>query len=208
MFRKTIILAVSLFFGFVFSQEKKSFEHTYTLFKNLAPNEKLDYWAVYFFDGDQTITLKQYGGKRPTEKSELGFLKSPIDHSYYYIVTEKAGKKNIITNEDGLKKFIGKIDNVQEAAIHAILKGYFVDEEYQSVAGSYTEDKENYYLDLGIVSSENCPFAKTNYHLTVDKTSGILLNAKAGTVYFEKYRKECKNNPHQQYKLNIKKPSN
>ncbi|MBS1548854.1 MAG: hypothetical protein JSS94_03165 [Bacteroidetes bacterium] len=198
----------SMSFYFVKAQEKKNFDHTYTIFKHLQPNEKWDYWATYFFDGDQHHQLKQYGGKKNKEISDTGFLHSPIDHSYFYIVVEKAGKKQIITDAEGLKKFIGAIDNVYEATALALLKGYFIDEEYQSIAGSYSEDKENYFLDLGLVTSENCPFAKTNYHVTMDKKSGLILNAKAGQVYFEKYRKECKNNPHQQYKLNIKKPSN
>ncbi|WP_187478528.1 hypothetical protein [Amniculibacterium sp. G2-70] len=204
--KKLSQLFFMLSFTLFFSQEKKMIDHTYTVFKNLQPNEKFDYWAVYFFDGDNLHQLKQYGGKKKNEVSDKGFLQSPIDHSYYYIVTEKGNTKNVITDNEGLKKFIGKIDNAYEAAAMMLLKGYFIDEEYQSVAGSFVEGKENYQLEMGLVSSENCPFAKKSYTLFVDKTTGLLLDLKEGTVYFEKYRKECKNNPHQQYKLNIKKP--
>ena len=207
MKKKMLLVALSMMcFGLFFSQEKKSLEHTYSVIKNLKPNDKFDYWAIYYYDGEQLHQLKQQGEKKPNEMYETGFLKSSIDHSYYYIITEKAGKKNIITDEQGLKKFIGKIDNVYEATTLMLLKGYFIDEEYQSIAGNYSEDAQHYYIDLALVSSENCPYAKTNYQLTVDKSSGLLLDAKAGTVYFEKYRKECKNNPHQQYRLHIKKP--
>jgi hypothetical protein len=204
--RRLLISIFILCFGYFFSQGKKSLEHTYSVIKNLKPNEKFDYWAIYFFDGDQLNLLKQQGEKKPNEMHDTGFLKSPIDHSYYYIITEKGGKKNIIDNDEGVKKFIGKIDNVYEATTLMLLKGYFIDEEYQSIAGNYSEDAHHYSIDLALVSSENCPYAKTNYQLTVDKSSGLLLDVKAGSAYFEKYRKECKNNPHQQYRLNIKKP--
>jgi hypothetical protein len=206
--KKLFLLSVLLLTVFTFAQEKKFFAHTYSVFKDISPNEKWDYWAVYFFDGEQLHQLKQFGGKRSPEMSETGFLNSEIDHSYYYIIAEKGSKKNKITTEEDLKKFMGKIDNIQEATVMMLFKGYIVDEEYQSVAGNYFEDKDNYYLDLGKVSSENCPYAKKFYQLKIDKKSGLLLETKEGEVYFEKYRKECRNNPHQQYKLNIKKPSN
>lgn len=203
--KSSLVFSFLMIFGWNNAQEKKIIEHTYTLFKDIKPNEKLDYWAVYFFDGDNFQLLKQVGAKKDIEKSETGFLKSSADNSYYYIITEKAGKKNMITDDAGLKKFIGKIDNVQEVTILLLLKGYFIDEEYQSIAGNYSEDKENYYLHLGQISSENCPFAKQSVSITIDKTTGIETKTDVGKVYFEKYRKECKNNPHQQYKLNIKK---
>jgi hypothetical protein len=86
-----------------------------------------------------------------------------------------------------------------------LLKGFFIDEEYQSIAGNYFEDKENYHINLAQVSSENCPYAKQSVELIVDKSTGLLMDTKEGKVYFEKFRKECKNNPHQEYRLKLKK---
>lgn len=102
---------------------------------------------------------------------------------------------NYITDLEGLKKFVGKIDNAEEAAIVLTTEGYMVDEEFKDVAGNYYEDPANYYLDLGKLTSKECPYQKTHFTLTVNKSSGAVSKIKDNGTYIELYNKKCANNP-------------
>lgn len=191
-----LILLIFLFLGsLAFSQEKKNFSSIPTILKGIIPNSKTDFWVLVYntYAKDQEISIS--GAKKEYTPQSSGFNLFPEEDSFYYIVYSSGGKINYITDLNGLKSFIGKIDNVEEAAIAASIDGYIVDEEFKHVAGNYYEDNANYYLDLGKLTSKECPYQKKHYTLTVNKSTGAITNVKDNGTYIELYNKKCANNP-------------
>ncbi|SIQ11704.1 hypothetical protein SAMN05880574_1067 [Chryseobacterium sp. RU37D] len=191
---KLIIFVFFLLGIFSFGQEKKQFLGIQNILQKITPNGKIDSWFLIYNSYGKDNVLVSSGKKNYTPQSS-GFDLFPDEDSFYYIVYSQAGKMNYITDLEGLKSFIGKIDNVEEAAINATIDGYFIDEEFKDMGGSYSEDQSNYYLDLGKLTSKECPYQKTHYTLTVNKSSGEIINIKDNGPYIELYYKKCTNNP-------------
>lgn len=139
--------------------------------------------------------IRTSGDKKDYTPQFAGFNLFPDEDSFYYIAYATGGKMNYITDLEDLKKFVGKIDNAEEAAIVLTADGYMVDEEFKDVAGNYYEDSANYYLDLGKLTSKECPYQKTHYTLTVNKATGTVSKVKDNGTYIELYNKKCANNP-------------
>jgi hypothetical protein len=74
-------------------------------------------------------------------------------------------------------------------------EGYFVDEEFNDLAGNYAEDNKNYYLEIGKLTSKECPYQKKHFNITVNKATGEVSNIKDDGTYIELYNKKCTNNP-------------
>lgn len=195
-FQNRIFLFAFLFMGITaFSQTKKKFSSAEGVLARLIPNEKLDYWALIHNSYGKNTEIKTSGGKKEYVPQFSGFNLSPAEDSFYYIVYSNAGKLSYITDIKDLKGFIGKVDNAEEAALSAVLEGYMIDEQFVDVAANYYEDKSNYYLDLGKVTSKECPYQKNHFTLTVNKSTGIVSNVKDNGTYIELYKKNCTNNP-------------
>jgi hypothetical protein len=180
---------------FAFSQEKKKFFNTQNVLTRIIPNDKIDFWALVQNNYGKNEELKISGTKKDYVPQFSGFNITPTEDSFYYIVYSKAGKINYITEISGLKDFIEKVDNAEEAALSAVLDGYLIDEQFVNIAGNYYEDKTNYYLDLGKVTSKECPYEKKHFTLTVNKATSQISNVKENGTYIELYTKKCPNNP-------------
>ncbi len=140
--------------------------------------------------------VKQSGPKIDYTSQPSGFNVGVTEpDEFYYIVYASGGKTEHVTTLEGLKTFIGKIDDVEEAAIAAAVDGYMVDEEFKDLAGNYYDDKTNYYLGLGKLTSKECPYQKKHFTLTVNKASGNITDIKDNGSYIELYNKKCTNNP-------------
>jgi len=190
------ILFIFLFLGtMLFAQEKKKFSSISNVLKSIIPNDKTDFWVLVYNDYGKGQEIKISGTKKDYAAQSSGFNLFPNEDSFYYIAFSKGGQINYITDLAGLKSFVNRIDNVEEAAIDSAIEGYFVDEEFKDIAGSYYEDKSNYYLDLGKLTSKECPYQKTHYTLTVNKSTGVVTNVKDNGTYIELYNKKCTNNP-------------
>lgn len=179
----------------VFSQEKKKFFSVQNVLAKIIPNNQIDFWALVQNNYGKNVELKISGNKKDYVPQSAGFNLVPAEDSFYYIVYSKAGKLNYITELDALKDFIGKVDNAEEAALSAVLEGYIIDEQFVDVAGNYYEDKTNYYLDLGKVTSKECPYEKKHFTLTVNKATAQISQVKENGTYIELYTKKCPNNP-------------
>lgn len=179
----------------MFSQEKKKFFSVQNVLAKIIPNNQVDFWALVQNNYGKNEELKISGNKKDYVPQFSGFNLSPTEDSFYYIVYSKAGKLNYITEISGLKDFIGKVDNAEEAALSAVLEGYIIDEQFVDVAGNYYEDKTNYYLDLGKVTSKECPYEKKHFTLTVNKATAQISQVKENGTYIELYTKKCPNNP-------------
>ncbi|WP_258319596.1 hypothetical protein [Chryseobacterium chendengshani] len=180
---------------FIFSQEKKKNFITQNVLARIIPNDKIDFWALVQNNYGKNEEIKTSGAKKDYAPQSSGFNITPTEDSFYYIVYSKAGKLNYITEIAGLKDFIGKVDNVEEAALAKVLEGYVIDEQFAHVAGNYYEDKANYYLDLGKVTSKECPYEKKHFTVTVNKATSQISEVKENGTYIELYTKKCPNNP-------------
>lgn len=192
--RSTVFIFLLLgFFGY--SQNKKNFSNIPNILQQIIPNERIDSWVLVYNSYGKNQDIKTSGGKIEYTPQFSGFNLFPEEDSFYYIAYSAGGKINYITDLEALKKFTGKIDNAEEAAIVLTADGYMVDEEFKDVAGNYYEDPTNYYLDIGKLTSKECPYQKTHYTLTVSKSSGTVSNVKDNGTYIELYNKKCANNP-------------
>lgn len=180
----------------LYSQEKKQFSNVSNILQNIIPNIKTSSWMLIHSSYGKDQILKQSGPKTDYVTQTSGFnIGVSEEGEFYYVVYSAGGKTESITTLEGLKTFIGKIDDIQEAAISAAVDGYFIDEEFKDLAGSYTEDKSNYYLDLGKLTSKECPYQKKHFTLTINKSSGNITDIKDNGSYIELYNKKCTNNP-------------
>lgn len=191
-----IYLSLFLILGITsYSQTKKKFSSLEGVLTRIIPNEKLDYWALVHNSYGKDREVVSSGTKKEFISQFSGFNLSPAEDSFYYIVYSNSGKLNYITDIKDLKGFIGKIENPEEAALSAVMDGYMIDEQFVDVAANYYQDKTNYYLDLGKVTSKECPYQKNHFTLTVNKSTGIISEAKDNGSYIELYTKKCPNNP-------------
>lgn len=179
----------------IHSQEKKKFFNIPNVLQGIEPNDKIDFWVLVYNTYAKDQEIKISGVKKDYTPQFSGFDLFPDEESFYYIVYSSGGKISYITDLESLKKFVGKVDNVQEAAIIATVDGYMIDEEFKDVAGNYYEDRSNYYLDLGKLTSKECPYQKTHYTLMVNKATGAIANVKDNGTYIELFNKKCANNP-------------
>ncbi|MBL3550017.1 MULTISPECIES: hypothetical protein [Chryseobacterium] len=190
----TILVFVLL--GFLgYAQEKKKFSNIPNILQRIEPDDKIDSWVLVYNSYGKGQELKTSGGKISYTPQFSGFNLFPSEDSFYYIAYSSGGKISYIMDVEGLKKFVGKIDNAEEAAIVLAADGYLVDEEFKDLAGNYHEDRTHYYLDLGKLTSKECPYQKTHYTLTVSKSTGEIIQVKDNGTYIELYNKKCANNP-------------
>lgn len=194
---KSTFSSVFLFLGiFLFSQEKKKFANVEGVLSNILPDRQTtDFWVLVHNSYGRNKEIKTSGTKKDYTPQFSGFSLRPGEDSFFYIVSGKGDKITYISDIKDLKGFIGKIDNVEEAALSAVLEGYMIDEQFVDVAANHYEDKNNYYLDLGKITSTECPYQKTHYTLTVSKATGKISNVEDHGSYMEVYTKNCKNNP-------------
>ncbi|WP_415324840.1 hypothetical protein [Chryseobacterium sp. MMS23-Vi53] len=198
---KKILFKISLFaflgIGMVSqAQEKKQFSNVSSILQSIVPNIKTSSWMLIHSSYGKDQILKQSGPKTDYVTQSSGFNIGVVEEGeFYYIVYSAGAKTEYITTMEGLKTFIGKVDDIQEAVIAAAVDGYFIDEEFKDLAGSYTEDKSNYYLDLGKLTSKECPYQKKHFTLTINRSSGNITDIKDNGSYIELYNKKCTNNP-------------
>lgn len=191
------IAFIFLFLGVLgYAQGKKiKFSSISNILQHVTPNDKVDSWVLVYNSYGKNQEIKKSGGKVEYTPQFSGFNLFPSETSFYYIAYSAGGKMNYITDLEGLRKFVGKIDNAEEAAILLTAGDYMVDEEFTDIAGNYYEDSSNYYLDLGKLTSKECPYQKTHYTLTVNKSTGVISSIKDNGTYIELYNKKCPNNP-------------
>jgi hypothetical protein len=196
-FTNKFSLFVFIFLGiFSYSQEKKQFSNVSNILQNIIPNTKTDSWVLIHKSYGKDNIIKQSGVVKDYIPQSSGFnIGIAEEDEFYYIVYSSGGKTEYITDLDGLKKFVGKVDDIEDAAIFAATEGYIVDEEFRDMAGNYYDDKSNYYLDLGKLTSKECPYQKKHFTLTINKSTGTIINVKDNGAYIELYNKKCTNNP-------------
>lgn len=188
---------ICFLFGTVFSaQEKKQFPGVSSILQSIIPDAKNDTWMLIHKSYGKDNIIKQSGVKKDFESQSSGFNIGIADEdAFYYIVDLSKGTPEYITDLTALRKFVGKVDNIQDAAVFAATEGYIIDEEFRDLAANYYQDSANYYLDLGKLTSKECPYQKKYFTLTIPKSGVGILNVKDNGSYIELYNKKCTNNP-------------
>ncbi len=193
---KFSVCTLSLLSVFFYSQEKKQFYDVASVLQNIIPDGKPGSWSLMHQSSGKDTVLKSSPADKNYASQSSGFnIGIAEEGEFYYIVYSAGGKTEYITDLAGLKKFAGKVDNIQDAAVFAASEGYIIDENFRDVAGNYYEDPSDYYLDLGKLTSTECPYQKKYFTLTVSKSSGNVTVVKDNGPYIELYNKKCTNNP-------------
>lgn len=132
------------------------FSYSDSLPTKILPDKKYDYWACIKFENrfsEQKHTIiKQEGNLQLSKKIQFktntyGFFPGCLpSYCCQYIITIKDGKINYILTEDGLKDFIGEIDNLEEALLIAKIHDYRLDSDIRGSA--FREKDGNYELHL------------------------------------------------------------
>lgn len=196
LIRKFWIFVFLLLGVFSFAQEKKHFSNVSNILQNIIPNVKASSWLLIHSIYGKDHILKQSGAAIDYVSQTSGFnIGIAEENEFYYIVYASGGKTEYVTTLESLKSFVGKPDDIQDAAISAATGGYIIDEEFRDIAANYYEDKSNYYLNLGKLTSMECPYQKKHFTLTISKSTGIITEAKDNGSYIELYNKKCTNNP-------------
>lgn len=195
--KKTAIFTFLIFSGLAFSQQKEkvllyNFEN---LLKKIVPNDRTDSWTLVYNEYARDKVLKA-GSNTGYLPQFSGFRMNPHDEGYYYIAASKGGNHTYIKDLDALRSFIGNIDNGEEAALAAITKGYLVDFEFKEYAANYRDAGNSYEVEVGRITSTECPLAKSHFILTVNKQTGEISEGNDLGRYSELYGKNCENNPH------------
>ena len=193
--KNTVAFIIMFFSTFFFAQEKKKFSSDQNILSRIIPNERYDFWALVYNSYGKDQEVKVSGAKKDYLPQFSGFNIAPNEDSFFYIVYSKDGKTNYITELSALQPLIGKIDNAEEAALSAVLEGYVIEHEFADYAANYYEDNKNYYLDLGKLTSKECPYQKKHFTLKLSKATGKIEEAKENGSYIELYNKKCTNNP-------------
>ena len=195
LFSKFVLLAFGTSFLLSYSQQKKTFQNVNEVLSGINPQNNISFWAVGLIDEGKNSEIFSSGKKTDYEIQTQGFHLDGSETAKYYFVYVQNGKLNYITEPYELKNFIGHIDNVQEAALFAASEGYFIDTNYKIFAANYSQDANNYYLDLGKLTSAECPYQKKYFSLTIDKKTEIITQSKEHFKYVEVYNKNCENHP-------------
>ncbi|NML58358.1 hypothetical protein [Chryseobacterium cheonjiense] len=177
------------------AQEKKQFPNVSAVLQNIVPNTKTDSWILVHKSYGKDNIVKQSTVKEYESQSSGFNIGIADEDAFYYIVDFSTGKPEYITGLTALRKFVGKVDNIYDAAVFAAAEGYIIDEEFRDLAANYYQDKSNYYLDLGKLTSTECPYQKKHFTLTIPKSGETILNTKDNGSYIELYNKKCTNNP-------------
>jgi len=177
------------------AQEKKQFPNVSAVLQNIVPNTKTDSWILVHKSYGKDNMVKQSTVKEYESQSSGFNIGIADEDAFYYIVDFSTGKPEYITDLTALRKFVGKVDNIYDAAVFAAAEGYIIDEEFRDLAANYYQDKSNYYLDLGKLTSTECPYQKKHFTLTIPKSGEKIINAKDNGSYIELYNKKCTNNP-------------
>lgn len=194
--KKLLVMPVLFLSALAFSQEKKHIVDASTLLKMSIPNDQTDGWMLIYNDQGNHRILKTSGYTDNFDRQISGFKFSEDDPGYYYIAYSKSGKWNYAKDFASLRNFVGTVDNVEEAGIEAMSQGYFFDTEFKDYSSNYRQDENNFYFEAAKVTSEACPYAKSNFALTVDKKTGKIIEEKDLGVYSKVFHKSCENNPH------------
>lgn len=158
------------------------------LFQYIIPNENYEYWKVVRkYD---TLSEKIIYENRESKKlkysqdfsTENGFFWECLpDGCFTYITAYKNKKPHHFTNEEELRKFIGYIDNLQEALLLVKTYDFWFDEK-EKIGGSYKIDKN--YINLYLAKFSSCLVSKESFSVKINRKTQEI-EYKSNGIYYE-----------------------
>jgi hypothetical protein len=153
------------------SQEKYNTAYRANLFEKVIPEKEYKYWEYVFYDDIFPENENEiYRGKiivSKGDKKNYSFLTKDVTANYgffiechpaicySYIVAVRADLTiDLVKSETDLKKFIGKVDNIEEVILIAKANGFFFNSD-TIITGAYYERENDYLLYLGEVRGGN-----------------------------------------------------
>jgi hypothetical protein len=151
-----------------------------TIALKIKPVKDYQYWAYISFKQDmsgkeRTVVISQ-GGDTLLRKNvnarqkTFGFFQG--GHPSFrcnYIVALDNRKEKVIDTEQGFRKFLGTVDNLEEAVLLAISYGYWLDLDVRGSA--FRIHNGNYEMHLLKYSSH--PVQKESVKVTINKNGTI-----------------------------------
>lgn len=152
----------------------------------IRPDKNYTYWAFCRWPADKD-TIIYSRGKRPFGLK----FNPPLLGSLYqgcmpawcfkYVVTVANGKTGYITTKEDFAKFLGHIDNLEEAILLATAtQDVSIDEDNRN-GGGYMVTDSGYNLHL--MHYVNCPESRQSILIKIDKNKGTIQRTKLGTYY-------------------------
>lgn len=128
-------------------------------YEKIIPDSNYKYWKVVKYTKDWQITKRvtnsivyesgKFNRKRILKDmtSQQGFLSGGGDIviHYYIIALTLNNKIKVINNDEQLRRFIGKVDNEEEAKLLGLAKGYSLNNT-SPYFGSYLKTESGYLL--------------------------------------------------------------
>ena len=164
--------------------EKIKYTRAYNYIDSLAlkidPNKDYNYWAFssynqqYDSEKNEYKVLKQNGDikyrKLITDFKPFGFFESghPNYRCNYVLLVNKGIKKYICNNEE-FRKFLGTVDNLEEAMLLARTYGYILDTD---IKGSAYRIKDDTY-ELHLMKFYEYPPQKESVEIKIDRKGNI-----------------------------------
>lgn len=173
--------------------DKKIVDRNY-LINKIEPDTSYQYWQYvqafpYLKNKDESI-IKQSGDTLLRNKYKIinpkkgFFVECQPATCYSFIAYIQNDKVNYITDEKGLKRFIGKIKSLEEAMLIAKINNLWFDSE-EMIGGAYKKTENGY--ELYLKKSYDCPIKFESVKTKIDSTGN--LSSKSNGVYFES--KDC-----------------
>lgn len=145
----------------------------------IIPNKKYQYWAYmsyYQNSGKEKHTVLKQGGDTLEKKhininhNILGFFEGC--HPNYccnYAVTVESDKLEYLKTKDQFRKFLGTIDNLEEAMLLARTYDYILDADIKGSAYRII----NEYYELHLMKFHEYPPQKESIEIKIDKKGNI-----------------------------------
>jgi len=188
-FNIAVVLIVTLAFnisctgGYSRIQEKFRPEN---IIKAVKPDKKYTYWAFCSWPAlKDTIIYSR--GKRPKgvklDPHALGTLYQGCMPAwcFNYVITVKDGKTIFITTKEDFGKFLGAIDNLEEAVLLATATQNLGIDDDNRQGGAYMITDSGYNLHL--MHYTMCPESRESILIKIDKNKGIVQKTKLSTYF-------------------------
>ena len=163
------------------------------LIEKISPNKNYIYWEYVTTKfglkaGTQHVILKQNGDLNCRNKYNIGNPGKGFSYNcfngYSYIVYIENGNVIYVTDEKDFRKFIGRIDNLEEALLISNLNGLWFDPK-EVKAGSFKKTANGF--EMYLMKYYNCPVKMESVKVKID-TSGHF-KTKTNGIYYES--KDC-----------------
>ncbi|MFP3831998.1 hypothetical protein [Chryseobacterium sp. SIMBA_028] len=155
------------------------------LYPFIVPDKEYEYWIVLTNDIDFEKAIV-YESQAPDFMTinepvpERGFFQKCMGNNCFtYILACKKDRSVYFSNEQQLRDFIGKIDNLPEAILLAKTYGYSIDPKNKFTGSYKIEDNR---ISMYALQSKGCPVTKESFLITINRETGKL-EAKSNGIY-------------------------